>query len=123
MTDKFDNGTNNKGIKSDRPGRRAGGWDDFLADFKNEDDIEVHSLEDLGIDDDFDLSELQSTSDVTSATIKVPPLPSRNGVADDPEQKNSRQRIGQHSPKTDITGTESTPSAEIDLSIFDELDD
>ena len=65
MTDKFDNGTNNKnGIKSDRPGRRAGGWDDFLADFKNEDDIEVHSLEDLGIDDDFDHTNSCGTSDL-----------------------------------------------------------
>lgn len=123
MTDKFDNGTNNKNdMKSDRPGSRTENWDDFLSDFKNEDDIEVHSLEDLGIDDDFDLSELQNSSDVTTATIKVPLPNDRKGSARR-GQRDSGQRADQNHEQTDTSETETHSSDELDLSIFDELDE
>lgn len=124
MTDKFDKNTNNKnGIKSDRPGRHTADWDEFLAEFKSDDDIEVHSLEDLGIDDDFDLSELQSASDAADATIKVPPLSlgGRDG-GQNSEKKGDYPEFHSDTEHTNRSNTEQKPSDDIDLSIFDELD-
>ena len=62
MTEKFDKRAGkNGGIPSGSAGRHSDDWDDFLTEFRSDGDIAVRSLEDLGLDDDFALSELQNS--------------------------------------------------------------
>ena len=61
MTKKFERDAGQGGSMPAGGAEKASNdWDDFLSEFKNDDDIAVTSLEDLGLDDDFALSELQN---------------------------------------------------------------
>lgn len=61
MTKKFERDAGQSGSMPAGGAEKASNdWDDFLSEFKNDDDIAVTSLEDLGLDDDFALSELQN---------------------------------------------------------------
>lgn len=69
-------------------------------------DIEIHSLADLGLDDDLDLLQLQDRG-ATSATIRIPK-----------DQRLDAAAISEHSKIRQKAASAKDP----DLSIFDELD-
>ncbi len=108
MTEKFDKRAGkNGGIPSGSAGRHSDDWDDFLTEFRSDGDIAVRSLEDLGLDDDFALSELQNSGGGSGSmghTSRFDKLkPGAEKYSADPQDG-------------------APPEEDLDLSIFDELD-
>ncbi len=118
MTKKFERDAGQGGSMPAGGAEKASNdWDDFLSEFKNDDDIAVTSLEDLGLDDDFALSELQNAD---------------NGISDPAGRTSRFEKLKSEKP-ADNSGTspdgnsgfaesEKDTEDDLDLSIFDELD-
>ena len=108
MTEKFDKRAGkNGGIPSGSAGRHSDDWDDFLTEFRSDGDIAVRSLEDLGLDDDFALSELQNSGGGSGSMGHTSRFDKLKSGA---EKYSADPQDG------------APPEEDLDLSIFDELD-
>lgn len=137
MAEKFDKHTDKNDRSPEGSSDLSKDWDDFLAEFRNDDDIEVHSLEDLGIDDDMDLTAL-SEGGVSSDTITFPSAEARgrrfsssDSVSSAEENTSSEAADAADSGIREVAGRTDGPDgsfsepeeSDLDLSIFDELDE